>query len=277
MSEEFSCSVDHADDRELKLSRPLAVIDVQSTGLDPRTARIVKLSVLRIDSVGGEHVRSVIVNPEISIPAASTEVHGLTDLDVAGKPIFRAYARALDQHLSGCDIAGFGIERFGLPLLCAEFERCGIKFELSNRAVVDAMVVFHRLEPRNFNAAYTRFVGGSRKESNDPGQTARDVLEILRGQIRAGSSVPESPYSIEKWSKGIDARAIDVQGKFVWGKEKEAMINFGKYRGHSLREIANNDAAYLNWVAAEDKFQTDARTIAELAVNGQFPEVESGD
>ncbi|SVE49928.1 uncharacterized protein METZ01_LOCUS502782, partial [marine metagenome] len=100
-------------ERSLELSRPLAMLDVQSTGLNPSTARIVKLSVFRVDPDGTEQVKSVVVNPEISIPPGATQVHGISDLDVIGKPVFRAYARALADHLADCDLAGFGIERFG--------------------------------------------------------------------------------------------------------------------------------------------------------------------
>ena len=259
-------------DRSLQLDRPLAVLDVQSTGLEPSTARIVKLSVLKVDPDGTEHVRSVIVNPESAIPPGATQVHGLTDLDVKDQPVFRSYARALAQHLENCDLAGFGIERFGLPLLQAEFERSGVEFDVSDRAVVDTMVVFHRLEPRNLNSAYARFVGGVRPESGEPAQNARDVLAILKGQIASESSVPQMPETIEKWSKGIDDSAIDPEGKFVWSEEGDALINFGKHRGERLVEVVKNDFSYLNWVSGSDDFEPEVRKIAESAIDGYLPE-----
>ncbi|MBT4126513.1 MAG: hypothetical protein HOE43_08980 [Chloroflexi bacterium] len=264
-----------ASERSLELSRPLAVLDVQSTGLDPSNARIVKLSVFRVSPDGSEHVRSVVVNPEMSIPPGATQVHGISDLDVMGKPVFKAYARALAEHLAGCDLAGFGIERFGLPLLLAEFERNGVEFSTDGVAVVDAMTVFHRLEPRNLNSAYARFVGGTKPEASDDAQGARNVFAILQGELISSSEMPTTPSAISAWAKGIDETAIDSEGKFIWSDEGDALINFGKHRGERLIEVVNNDAPYLNWMSGSDDFEPEVRKIAESAANGYLPERSS--
>jgi DNA polymerase-3 subunit epsilon len=262
-------------ERSLELSRPLAVLDVQSTGLDPDNARIVKLSVFKVDPDGSEHVKSVLVNPDIPIPLGATQVHGISDLDVMDKPVFRAYARALADHLEGCDFAGFGIERFGLPLLQAEFERNDIDFSLDGRAVVDAMTVFHRLEPRNLASAYSRFVGGARPESSrleDDAQGARNVFNILQGEVASSANVPRNPSELAAWAKGIDSSAIDAEGKFVWSEEGDALVNFGKHLGERLIEVVSNDISYLNWMSGSDNFEPDVRKIAESATNGYLPE-----
>ncbi len=259
-------------ERSLDLSRPLAVLDVQSTGLDPATARIVKLSVLRVDPDGTEHVKSVLVNPGISIPPGATQVHGISDLDVMDKPAFRAYARALVDHLEGCDLAGFGIERFGLPLLIAEFVRSGVEFAIEGRAVIDAMAVFHRLEPRNLASAYSRFVGGSRPESGDDAQGARNVYAILQGEVGSSPNIPRKPVELAAWARGIDDTAIDSEGKFIWSEEGDVLVNFGKHRGERLIEVVNNDLPYLNWVSGSEDFEPEVRKIAESASNGYLPE-----
>jgi DNA polymerase-3 subunit epsilon len=263
----------------LELSRPLAVLDVQSTGLDPDNARIVKLSVFRVDPDGTEHVKSVLVNPGMPIPPGSTQVHGISDLDVMDKPVFRSYARALADHLEGCDLAGFGIERFGLPLLQAEFARNDVEFDMEGRSVVDAMTVFHRLEPRNLASAYARFVGGVRPESwrlEDDAQGARNVYEILLGEIRSAAGVPQKPSELAAWAKGIDDSAIDSEGKFIWSEEGDALVNFGKHRGERLVEVVSNDISYLNWVSGSDDFEPEVRKIAESATNGYLPERSPG-
>jgi DNA polymerase-3 subunit epsilon len=273
----MSADNEQIQERTLELTRPLAVLDVQSTGLDPSTARIVKLSVFKVDPDGSEHVKSVLVNPKVTIPPGAIQVHGITDLDVMEKPVFRAYARALADHLEGCDLAGFGIERFGLPLLQAEFERSGVEFPMEGRTVVDAMTVFHRLEPRNLASAYTRFVGGKRPGSDDEAQGARNVFAILVGEINSSPEVPVDPKSIAAWAKGIDETAIDPEGKFIWSDEGDALINFGKHRGERLIEVVNNDLPYLNWVSGSDDFEPEVRKIAESASNGYLPERSPGE
>lgn len=263
-------------ERSLELTRPLAVLDVQSTGLDPSNARIVKLSVLKVDPDGSEHVKSVVVNPGIPIPPGATQVNGISDLDVMDMPVFRSYARALADHLEGCDIAGFGIERFGLPLLEAEFERNGVGFNVSGRTVVDAMTVFHRLEPRNLASAYSRFVGGIKPDEVDDAQGARNVFAILQGEVSSSTAVPVAPTALAAWAKGIDDTAIDGEGKFVWSEKGDALVNFGKHRGERLIEVVSNDLPYLKWVAGSDDFEGEVRKIAESAADGYLPE-RSGD
>jgi DNA polymerase-3 subunit epsilon len=258
-------------ERSLELSRPLAVLDVQSTGLDSSNARIVKLSVLKVDPDGSEHAKSVLVNPEIPIPPGATQVHGISDLEVMDMPVFRAYARALVDHLEDCDIAGFGIERFGLPLLQAEFERNDIEFDVSGRTVVDAMTIFHRLEPRNLVSAYSRFVGESKPDAFDDVQGARNVYSILQGEVRSSISVPVVPIALAAWAKGIDDTAIDGEGKFVWSEEGDALVNFGKHRGERLIDVVDNDLMYLKWFVGSEDFDGEARKIAESAVNGDLP------
>jgi len=259
-------------ERSLELSRPLAVLDIQSTGLKPDTARIVRLSVFRVDPDGSENVKSVIVNPGISIPASATQVHGISDSTVVDKPVFRAYARGLADHLGGCDLAGFGIERFGLPLLQAEFKRNGVDFILTGRAVVDAMTVFHRLEPRNFSSAYSRFVGGIYSDSDDGAKRARDVFEILKGELRASSDVPLKPNEIVKWAKRLDDSVIDSEGKFIWSEDGDAQVNFGKHRGERLADVVIGDPDYLNWLSGSEDFSEEVRNIVGSAISGRLPE-----
>ena len=264
-------------ERSLELTRPLAVLDVQSTGLDPSNARIVKLSVLKVDPDGSEHVKSVVVNPGIPIPPGATQVHGISDLDVIDMPVFRSYARALADHLADCDIAGFGIERFGLPLLEAEFGRNGVEFDVSDRTVIDAMIIFHRLEPRNLASAYSRFVGGSQFDAVDDAQAARNIFSILQGEVSSSRSIPVTPTALAAWAKGIDDTAIDRDGKFVWSEEGDALVNFGKHRGERLIDVVGNDLPYLKWVAGSDDFDGRVRKIAASAVDGELPKLSSND
>jgi DNA polymerase-3 subunit epsilon len=272
MSEDFPSSTEHTSERKLELSRPLAVLDVQSTGLDPSSARIVKLSVFRVDTDGSEHVKSVLVNPGIPIPPGATQVHGISDLDVMDKPSFASYAKALSGHLDGCDLAGFGIERFGLPLLQGEFERNDVLFATDGVAIVDAMTVFHRLEPRNLSSAYSRFVGGALPKSDDEAQGARNVFNIIQGELSSSAEVPVTPAELAAWAKGIDDTAIDSEGKFIWSEEGDALVNFGKHRGERLVEVIGNDLPYLKWVSGSDDFEQEVRKIAESAANGYLPE-----
>ncbi len=255
----------------LDLERPLAFIDAASTGLDTRTARIVRLTVLKIDTDGSEQSRTVLVNPRVPIPPGATEVHGIADDDVADAPVFAAFAKGLAEHLEGCDLAGFGVDRFDAPLLVEEFRRSGVEFSLQGRAVVDAMAVFHRLEPRDLPAAYKKYVGEELPATREEDTAARAAAEVLLGELTAIGDLPRSPRRLAAWAKGVDEGAIDPEGRFVWSANDEALINFGKHRGRRLSEVAAGERDYLEWMAGNPRFDAETRDIAQKAVDGEMP------
>ncbi len=257
---------DDAEGRELALSRPLAVIDTESTGLNPETARIVRISVLRVDPDGRRSTRSEMVNPGTPIPSGATEVHGITDEDVADRPPFRSYARALAESLDDCDLAGFAVERFHLPLLLAEFRRAGIDFSVENRSVVDVMAIYHRLEPRDFDSAYRLYTGDEKPPDRAFSGRSEAAFEILLGQLRSSDELPVEPHRLARWSKGVPDDAADEDGRFTHLDTGEIAFNFGKYSGETVSSVAENDASYLAWVASNDSFSSDSRKIAADAL-----------
>lgn len=264
----------------LELTRPIAFIDVQSTGLDPATARIVALAVVKVMPDGERHSRSVTVDPGVPIPAGATAVHGITDDDVAGLPAFKAYASALADHLADCDIAGFGVERFGAPLLEAELRRSGVDFSLRDRAVIDAMAIFHKKEPRDLPAAHELFVGGpspARETMENGDETAIAALEILEGELEVYEDIPRDVPGIQRFLNPIPDNALDQEGMFVWSSEGDAVFNFGRYRGEGLLKVAEEAPDYLAWMADRPDFSDEVKQIAADAIRGEFPHPESED
>ena len=259
--------VSHQTSRELSLERPLAVIDTESTGLNPDTARIVRISVLRLELDGRKNLRSELVDPGIPIPRGATAVHGITDDDVAGQPPFKAYARALAQALQDCDLAGFAIERFHLPLLLAEFRRAGVEFSMDNRAVIDVMSIYHRLEPRDFNSAYRIYTGNEDPPDRALGSRSQATLEILLGQLSSSRELPNEPHRLARWASGVPESAADEEGRFTHLDSGELAFNFGKHAGDTVARVIENDPSYVAWVASNDSFSTESRKIAAEALS----------
>ena len=143
--------------KNLRLERPIAFIDLETTGVNPKVDRIVELSVIKFYSDGREEFKTARINPEMAIPASATMIHGITDDDVADKPKFGQYAVSLREFLDDCDIGGFGVKRFDVPILEAEFKRVGVDFMRKGRYVVDALQIYHRLDPRDLAAAYRKY------------------------------------------------------------------------------------------------------------------------
>src|SRR3954470_24327215 len=176
--------------RHIRLDRPLAALDLETTGTDPKLDRLVEVSVLRVRPDGGHDHRTQRVNPGVLIPPAATAIHGIGDADVAGSPSFRAIAPGLARFLDGCDLAGFNVLNFDLRLLVAEFNRIGLAFPVAGRRVIDTCRIFHLREPRDLTAAY-KFYCGLRHEGAHG--AAADVLAttaILDGQVARYADLP---------------------------------------------------------------------------------------
>jgi DNA polymerase-3 subunit epsilon len=249
--------------KKLVLARPLAVIDLETTGVDPRTDRIVEISVLKV--VPGEEPvhKTRRVNPGIPIPPEATQLHRITDADVAGEPPFAKLAAGLLKLLEGCDLCGFNIKRFDLPLLTAEFERAGTSFSLAGRAIIDPLEIFHRREPRDLAAAVRFYCG---REHIDAHSAAADVLAavaVLDGILERYDDLPRTLLELHEQFRARGA--ADAHAKFL-ELNGQLVFNFGKFQGKSLDEIATNEPTYLQWMLSETTFLADTKEIVRAAL-----------
>lgn len=257
--------------KNLQLDRPIAFIDLETTGISLSADRIIELTVLKIHTDGTEELKSTRINPEIPIPAEATSIHGITDDDVADKPIFRQYALSLRDFLNGCDIGGFNVKRFDLPILEAEFRRAEVEFSRRGRRIVDTLVIYHKLDPRDLNAAYRRYCGKQLENGHTSKGDIRATVEILEGQIDMHPELPRDVAGLHDFCGAEELNWIDTEGKFVWS-EGEAVIGFGRqYKGKSLKEVASIDPGYLQWIIGKN-FSAEVKEIAAKALAGEFPE-----
>ena len=256
--------------KNLRLNRPIAFVDVETTGLSVSQDRIVELTVLKIHPDGTEELKSARLNPTIPIPEEATAIHGITDEDVADKPEFRRYASSLLSFLADCDLGGFGVQRFDLPILEAEFKRAGHTFSRQRRQIIDAQVIYHKLEPRDLTAAYRKYCGKQLENAHTSGGDVRASADVLDAQLVSHPELPRDVGGLHEFCNPIPANAVDAEGKFLWS-EGEVVFNFGKYKGKQLKVIAAEDPEYLNWVASSD-FSPEIADLATRALGGDFPE-----
>lgn len=253
----------------LQLTRPIAFIDIETTGLNTQQDRVVDLCVIKIHPNGAEETLSSVINPNIPIPIESTQIHGITNTDVKGKPTFEEFAQKLIDFIDNCDLGGFGT-RFDLSVLESEFKRAGINYSREGRQIVDVQIIYHKLEPRDLNAAHLKYCGKPLENAHRAHIDVRATIDVLESQLGQHEILPRDISSLHEFCNPRDSTWIDDDGKFAWF-EGEAIINFGAHKGKKLEIIYKNNSDYLKWIINQD-FSAKVKEIVNNAINGKFPE-----
>jgi DNA polymerase-3 subunit epsilon len=249
--------------KNLSLTRPLAVIDLETTGVDPQSARIVEIGVIKIDPAGGQVQRTRRLNPGIPIPPDATAVHGIYDIDVADKPAFSDIAASLHEFLSGCDLCGYNLKRFDLRILHEEFKRAGVPFDLEGRALVDPMEMFHQMEPRHLAAAVRFYLNRDHDNAHTAHGDVQATLEVLDAMLDRYADLPRTPDGLHVRFR--DPNVVD-SGGFFTRVEGEIRFKKGKHRGQPLDAVAQREPDYLRWMLA-GSFLDDTKAVAANALN----------
>lgn len=255
----------------LQLDRPLVFFDIESTGTDAQADRIVELALVRY--LPGEEdqpqVRTRRINPERPIPEEATAVHGITDEDVAGCPRFAQLADSLHAYLAGCDLAGFNIRRFDLPMLQAEFQRCGKVLDHRGRRLLDAQVVFHRQEPRNLEAAVQFYVGRELEGAHGAEADALATAEVLFAQIER-YGLATDPGELHAWMDESHPFLTEVERWWDTSPEdpRDWVFQRGKHSGQRVRDTPRN---YLSWMIGVADMDPGVREAARALLIGRRP------
>ncbi len=255
--------------QRLSRTRPLVFFDLETTGTDPATDRIVEISTVRLEPGGDRTTRTRRVNPERPIPPAATAIHGINDEHVRDEPTFRRIARGLLELLADADLAGFNITRFDVPLLDREFRDCNLDLDVAGRTLIDVMTIFHRKERRDLGAAVRFYLGRDHEGAHGAEADVLATAEILDAQLERYGDLPDTVEELGAWCDPRPRDAVDRAGKFVW-KDGRAVFAFGKFQGRSLDDVSRNERGYLEWIVSSD-FPDDARELARKALAGEFP------
>lgn len=230
---------------KLKLERPLVFFDLETTGTNPSTDRIVEISLIKVMPDGREMEHSHRINPGIPIPASSTAIHHITDADVANEPKFSDIAAKLNKWLEGCDMAGYNSNKFDVPLLMEEFKRAGIPFDTSGRRFVDVQNIFYAMEPRTLVAAYRFYCGKDLEGAHSATCDTHATYEVLMSQL---DRYEDLQNDVEKLSKIGQKRTLDLAGRIAEDENGNPVFNFGKYKGQKVEDVFKRDIGYYSWM-----------------------------
>lgn len=254
------------------LDRPVVFFDIEATGTDPASDRIVELSVLRVGPppMWIEPPRTWRVNPGTRIPVEASEIHGIFNEDLASAPTFEQIAREVFDVFAESDLAGFSIGRFDIRILAAELLRAGIDFGLSGRRVIDSQVIFHAREPRNLTAALKYYRGRDLTDAHGAEADTIASLEVFAGQLERYADLSGRVDALHEESSMHNDAYCDLGRRFMW-RDNEPAFNFGRMRGKSLRWVASDpeDRKYLRWFL-DGTFDEDAKAIVREALVGRI-------
>ena len=233
----------------LSLSRPICFIDLETTGINVSTDRIVEIAIVKIGIDGTKQVKRRLVNPEMPIPKASSEVHGITDEMVKDAPTFKQIANEVKQFMEGSDIGGYNSNRFDVPMMNEEFLRAGIGVDIESRKLLDVQKVFHMMEQRTLSAAYQFYCHKTLEDAHTAEADATATWEILEAQIERYPQIGNTVESIVKFT-GED-EIIDFARRFIYDNGV-AVFNFGKHKGKPVVQVLKEEPQYYDWMMKGD-------------------------
>ena len=258
---------------ELNLQRPLLFFDIESTGLDIPVNSIIELSFVKVFPGGEERIKTWKIKPwdyergcQRPIEPAASEVNGVTDDMLTDGPTFFELAEEIASWIADSDLAGFNSQKFDLPLLAEEFERAkragkDVGVDLHAPRMVDVQNIFHAMEPRNLRAAYRFYCGGEDFENAHSAEA--DTLatyEVLKAQL---DRYPDQlKNDVAQLASFVGKRYVDFSGHLIWNADGEPVVNFGKHKGKTARQVFETDPSYFAWIQ-QGSFSLDTKTQFE--------------
>ena len=243
---------------ELELQRPLLFFDIESTGLNIPLDSIIELSFVKVFPGGEQRTKTWKVKPwdyvarrQKHISPEASKVNGVTDDMLVDCPTFFEIADEVAEWLKDSDFAGFNSSKFDLPMLSEEFERVrlagkDLKVDLHAPVMVDVQSIYHAKEPRNLRAAYRFYCGG---EDFDNAHTAEAdtiaTLEVLKAQL---DRYEDLKNDVKALSAYVPKKYVDFSGHLIYDDKGEILVNFGKHKGKTARQVFETDPSYYAWV-----------------------------
>lgn len=251
---------------KLNLKRPIIFFDLETTGINITSDRIVEICYIKVYPNGNEESKSMRINPEMHIPESSTAIHGIHDEDVADCPTFKQIAKDLAHTFEGSDIAGFNSNRFDVPLLVEEFLRVGIDIDLRKRKFVDVQNIYHKLERRTLSAAYKFYCGKDLENAHSALADTQATYEVLMAQLdHYPQDLQNDIDFLSDFSRMTNN--VDFAGRMVYDDKGDIVFNFGKYKGRKVTDILRVDPGYYSWILQGDFARNTKQVLTQIRID----------
>jgi len=244
---------------QLQLKNPIVFLDLETTGINIVTDRIVEIALVKVNTDGREEEKMFRINPEMPIPPETSLIHGIYDEDVKDKPTFKEVAKTLAKFIEGCDLGGFNSNRFDIPLLAEEFLRADIDIDLKKRKFIDVQAIFHKMEKRTLAAAYQFYCNQALENAHSAMADTKATLEVFKAQLdkykgvefedNKGKKSFPIVNDIEKLSEFSSYdKNVDFVGRIVYDKNNVETFNFGKNKGVPVETVLKEQPGYFGWM-----------------------------
>ena len=253
---------------KLDLRNPLVFFDLEATGLSITTDRIVEISMLKVFPDSHEESISYIVDPTINITKEVSEIHGITNEDVKGKPTFNEIAKIIYKFIEGCDIAGYNSNKFDIPLLAEEFLRVDIDFNFKKRKAIDVQAIFFKKEQRTLVAAYKFYCKKELVNAHNAMADTKATYEVLKSQLDKYDDLENDITYLSEFSS--QNKNVDLLGRIIYNKEGVEVINFGKHKGKPVTEVFATDKGYYSWIQKSDFPLYTKKIFTEIKIRDSF-------
>jgi DNA polymerase-3 subunit epsilon len=250
---------------ELNLKNPIVFFDIESTGLNVATDRIVEISIVKINPDGSEEIKTRRINPTIPISPEAQKVHGISDEDVKNEPTFAQIAKSLAKWMEGCDIAGYNSMKFDIPLLSEEFLRADVDFDFRKRKLVDVQNIFHKMEQRTLTAAYKFYCQKDLENAHSAEADTMATYEILKAQLDKYPDLQNDVKFLAEFS--TKSKFVDYAGRIVYNEKDVPVFNFGKHKGRAVTDVLKAEPSYYSWMMNGDFTRDTKKVLTEIKLS----------
>lgn len=251
---------------KLNLKNPLLFFDIESTGLNVATDRIVEISAVKVMPDGSEEVKTKRINPTIPISPEAQAVHGISNEDVKDCPTFKQIAKSLATWMEGCDIAGYNSMKFDIPLLAEEFIRADVDFDFRKRKLIDVQNIFHKMEQRTLAAAYKFYCQKNLDNAHSAEADTMATYEVLMAQLdKYPDTLKNDVNMLADFS--TKTKFVDYAGRIIKNEKGENIINFGKHKGKTVESVLQTEPSYYDWMMKGDFTLDTKQTLTKIKLD----------
>jgi DNA polymerase-3 subunit epsilon len=235
---------------QLNLTKPICFFDLETTGINISSDRIVEISILKVYPDGKEETYTKRVNPTIPIPSEVTKVHGISDADVTNAPTFKEISKEVHNLIKDADLGGFNSNRFDIPLLAEEMLRADVDFDMKGRVAVDVQTIFHKMEQRTLSAAYKFYCDKNLDDAHSAEADTLATYEVLKAQVAKYDDLENDTKFLAEFSSR--KKFADFAGFIAYNKKGEECFSFGKHKGKTVEAVLNDEPGYFGWLLNAD-------------------------